>query len=777
MRRPSRCAALLLALAGVGACGEREVQAPKPAGTRAVARPSETGPGFVGSAVCAGCHAREAELWSGSHHDRAMEVADEATVLGDFADGVFSHFGRTSRFARKGDRFTVTTDGPDGQPAEYEIAYTFGFEPLQQYLVAMPGGRFQALGIAWQGADAGGEGRWFHLYPDEPVPHDDVLHWTRPAQNWNAMCADCHSTGVRRGYSLGEDRYETTWAEIDVACEACHGPGSAHVAWAEGGAGDVAGRGLAVDLAGDGATWDFAPGQPIAVRSRPRASDAELDACARCHSRRAILRGEYRWGRPLLDTHRPALLDEGLYYADGQIRDEVYVWGSFVQSRMHAAGVTCSDCHDPHALAIPDPPDAVCGRCHAPRAFATPAHHHHPAGSPGASCVECHMPARTYMVVDPRRDHGFRVPRPDLSLEIATPNACTGCHADRDAAWAAAAAERWWGPARAAEPHFGQAIHAGRRRLAGAAAALAELVADGDQPAIARATALRLLRDNPAPGVPELLRGALRDPDPLVRMAAVETTAALAPSERLAVAGPALRDPVLGVRVEAARALAGLPPELVGSRARAELSAALAEYRAVQRDQADRPEAHLSLGSLHARLGELEEARAEYEIALRLAPWFVPTYVNLADLHRLAGRDDEAERVLRRGLAAAPDAAPLHHSLGLALVRRQRTAEALSALERAAELAPEQPRYAYVHGVALHSIGNVDRALAVLEAALERSPADRELLTALATISRDAGRSEDARRFAARLVEVSPEDPGPRRLLAELESDAPEARP
>ena len=312
---------------------------------------------YIGRAACASCHPAQAALWEGSHHDLAMQEANEETVLGDFNGTQFSHAGVTSRFFRRDGKFMVRTDGPDGRLTDYEIAYTFGVEPLQQYLIEFPGGRYQALSICWDArpASQGGQ-RWFHLYPDEDISHDDELHWTGPNQNWNYMCAECHSTKLEKNYQLEGDRFRTSWSEIDVSCEACHGPGWQHAAWAKEQGGQAAGRGGSMGLAvklgeEDAVQWVFDSQTGTAHRQAPPQSRAEIEACARCHSRRAALSTEYAHGKPLMDTHRPALLEETLYFADGQIRDEVYVYGSFVQSKMHSQGVTCSDCHDPHKQA------------------------------------------------------------------------------------------------------------------------------------------------------------------------------------------------------------------------------------------------------------------------------------------------------------------------------------------------------------------------------------------------------------------------------------------
>ncbi|MDX1390476.1 MAG: tetratricopeptide repeat protein, partial [Acidobacteriota bacterium] len=381
----------------------------------------------------------------------------------------------------------------------------------------------------------------------------------------------------------------------------------------------------------------------------------------RCHARRST-QWEYRHGEPLTQTHRVALLEEGLYFADGQIRDEVYVYGSFLQSRMYRHGVTCSDCHDPHDLEVYGSPDTACGRCHLQSKFDTPDHHHHPQGSRGASCVECHMPARDYMVVDPRRDHSFRNPRPDLTVKLGVPNACTGCHADRSPEWAADHAARWYGPP--AETHYGETLHAAWNRSPGHERALIELASDPEIPAIVRASAVSLFRDFRVPGVLDGIRTALSDADPLVRHAAIVKLEDADPVLVRDLVLPLLGDPVRAVRLEAGNALAGVPSDLLSAEQRAVRDAAISAYRASRLYNAERPESHMQLGVLAVRRGRIEEAESAYKTALTRQPGFVPAFVNLADLYRMQGRDDEGEQVLRDGLRIAPDDADLHHSLG-----------------------------------------------------------------------------------------------------------------
>ena len=416
-------------------------------------------PAFIGSQACASCHALQYSAWQGSHHQQAMQKADEKTVLGNFNGATFGYAGTVSTFARRDGKYVVSTDGPDGKLHDYSVPYTFGVAPLQQYLVPFSDGRFQALPIAWD--DAGH--RWFHLHPKERITHGDELHWTGPSMNWNYMCADCHSTSLRKNFDDRTGRFDTRWSEISVGCEACHGPGSAHLAWTRAShesryAADAT-KGLAAHLdERRNVSWVRAPGKVTAARSKPRITDREIEVCAQCHARRGQIAGGYSAGDAFLDFYRPAVLTSPLYHADGQQRDEVYEWGSFLQSRMYAAGVTCSDCHEPHGGKLRAQGNGVCTRCHAAEAFDAPAHHHHKSGSAGAACANCHIPTTTYMVVDPRRDHSIRLPRPDESMALGTPNACNKCHAQRDAAWAAAQMKSWYGHESRGFQHFAAAF-------------------------------------------------------------------------------------------------------------------------------------------------------------------------------------------------------------------------------------------------------------------------------------------------------------------------------
>ncbi len=498
----------------------------------------------------------------------------------------------------------------------------------------------------------------------------------------------------------------------------------------------------------------------------------EVETCGLCHARRAEFSEDWVPGQWLSDTHVVSELGRGLYYADGQMQDEVYNYGSFKQSKMFAAGVTCSDCHNPHSAKLRTAGDGVCLRCHSSDKYATAAHHHHDAVKTPVGCVSCHMPTRTYMVIDPRHDHSLRVPRPDLSVKLGTPNACNDCHTDKSAEWAASAIESWFGPNREGFQNYAGAFHAAWTDQPNAATLLAVAAADGDDPAFARASALTDLAPSLSPANVDSARAGLSDPDPMVRIGALDMLEGVSGAQIWPLASPLLSDPSRGVRIRAASLLAVVPTANQPPADRERFEGAAAEFISAQRFNADRPEARAALGSFFAKRSRPAEAEAEYKAALRLSPQYAPAAANLADLYRAIGREADGESVLRAALLASPRDAGLHHALGLTLVRLKRADQALDELRNAAELDPGQARYAYVYGVALHSTGHIGEAMTELKENLTRHPGDRDTLLALISFSRGSGDISSALEYAERLALIASDAPGLTGLIQDLRRQA-----
>jgi Flp pilus assembly protein TadD len=733
-------------------------------------------PAFVGSETCAGCHQSEANLWRSSQHEHAMAHATDKSVLGDFNDASFDNYDVRSRFFRKDGKFLVETDGPDGKLAIFEVKYTFGVDPLQQYLIEFPDGRVQALSIAWDSRpkDRGGQ-RWIHLYPNEQIKHDDILHWTKLNQNWNFMCAECHSTGIRKNYDAVNDRYATTWAEISVGCEACHGQGSNHVGWARAqqswwpfGKMKDPTKGLIVQFdERAGVTWTQNDRTGMPQRNgMPLGPRKEVETCGLCHARRDPFSDNWIPGQPLSNTHLPTPIIRTSSYPDGQMRDieEIYNYLPFRQSRMFAAGVTCSDCHDPHSAALRAPGDGVCGQCHMASKYESVSHRHHESVSGSIPCASCHMPERKYMIVDRRHDHSFRIPRPDQSAKLGTPNACNDCHTDKSAQWAASAVETWYGPQRKGFQTYAEAFHSAWTRQPDAEKLLGQVASDRNVPAVARASALTALSAYLSPANVNLAQKGLVDSDPMVRGGALSMLEGVPANQLWPLVSPLLSDPIAGVRIRAVSLLAGVPTASQPGTDRESFDRAAAEFLAAQRLNADRPEARTTLANFLAQRGQSAEAETEYKAALKLSPQFTPAAINLADLYRALERGSDGLKVLRETVAAVPQDAGLHYAFGLALIRQKQNDEALAELRRATELAPDQSQYAYVYAVGQHSAGHVEDAITTLKENLNKHPVDRQTLQALITFNRDAGNIASALDYAQRLARSAPED----RRIADL---------
>jgi predicted CXXCH cytochrome family protein len=760
--------ALLVALLLAACSRERPTAAPLSSKPPTVAQPV-----YVGAAVCVDCHSTESKAWSASHHRVAMQPATDATVLGDFKDARFAWEGVSTTFLRRDGTFAVRTDGPEGKLSEFKVRSTFGIEPLQQYVVEFPRGRLQCLGIAWDTRPlAEGGQRWFHLYPGElRMDFRNMLHWTNPQQNWNHMCGACHTTNFQKNYRAADDSFGTSFSEGNVACEACHGPASSHVSWARGGKSNAdALKGLTFALHGASlASWGK-PGTTGTLTREGPVSRVEVQTCGGCHSRRGQIWPTVQPGAPIGDGYRVALLEEGLYEPDGQIRDEVFEYGSFLQSKMFQKGITCSDCHEPHAAKkLRADGNALCTKCHLATRFDAREHHHHKVDSAGSQCVSCHMAMRTYMVLDGRRDHSFRIPRPDLALKLGTPDACTGCHRDKSVRWSAERALALWGSSLAARPQWGEAIAAGRRWLPGAGDKLLATVEDASFPGIVRATALGLLEGYPDPAVAPLLERSAQDPDPLLRRAAAHALAGLEPQARIRPVAPLLADPIRDVRLEATTTLASVPERLLDASTRTALQLAVREQRASLAADADRSDAQYNLGVLELALAHPVLAEAAFRLSIQQDPTFAPAYLNLAEVLRGTGREAEAETTLRDALRRDAGDAPVYHALGLSMVRQGRKSDALPLLEKAARLGAANPRFAYVYAIALQDSGDHRGALKVLERTQAQFPGNLEVLMLLVQLHRDAGDVDGARRWARKLAAAAPNLPAVQQFVQSIE--------
>jgi predicted CXXCH cytochrome family protein len=607
---------------------------------------------FAGSASCASCHPREYEHWQMSHHARAQERRIDA--------------GREAAFtsdpgAREGGGFLVSAQGPDGTRRRYPVVAAIGVAPLVQFLVPFDRGRLQPTAASWDPT----RGEWFDLHAPERRRPDEWGHWTGRGMTWNWACAYCHVTGFQKGYDADADSYASRWTEDGVGCESCHGARAAHATH---------------------------PASRATVAQPFASSRAIVETCAPCHSRRGQIAEGFephldgaRVGQTFLDSFDPVLPGDPAYHADGQILEEDYEWGSFLQSRMYANGVGCTDCHDPHTARTKAEGNALCLRCHRPE-MQSPAHVRHTPASPGALCVSCHMPQTTYMLRHARRDHSFTVPQPSLTVRYGIPNACNHCHPDRDAVWAAETVRRWY-PSRP-RPAAARAALMFEAR-AGRTSAIPDLIAqlESGDAAVWRASAADALgRWTSEPAARAALSRACVDTEPLVRAHAARSLAPpYAPSERARLER-LQSDPVRVVRLAAAGALVSAELQSGG---RPLAGPAMAELEAAMILNSDTPSGRLALAQYRAGRGDAAAAEREYRVGLGFDPYAVPLRLGLAARLSDTGRYDETRTTLDDGLRLAPRDPTLWLARGIADLQAGRRSEALRALRQSAQLSPE----------------------------------------------------------------------------------------
>ena len=671
------------------------------------AAPVPKTPTHVTAKVCGECHQDAAAAWRKSHHAWALKTANPQSVLGDFDGKDFHHGSSVMRFFMRDGKYFVETDDVDGKRTEHEIKYTVGVAPLQQYLIELKGGRLQALDVAWDTTNK----NWFHIFPEQQEEPGDGLHWSGPYKNWNSRCAECHQTNFVKDYSPRKKTYRSTWSDHNVACEACHGLGAAHVGWARD------------PNSFDRTNWQGVNDKGLTHSFSPDDAQKETQLCARCHSRRLAFGAKSpppsaKFG----DHYQLALLRHGLYHADGQINEEVYVYGSYLQSKMYQRGVRCTNCHDAHSGELRADGNAVCTQCHSPsgnedfptltkKNYDDSAHHHHKSGSEGAHCVSCHMPEKTYMQVDPRRDHSFRVPRPDLTGKIGAPNACTQCHSDKTAKWADEAIRKWFPNGRSGAPHFGEALHAGRKGLTERSAdELIKLAADKSQPGIVRATALDVLRQSPSRKILQRVLPLLQDDDNLVRAAAVRLFETVPLELKENFLAPMLKDPVRAVRIEAGRQFAGQRVRRLSKADQLYARRAIDDYQQSIVANADFPETQMQIAGLAMTLKKFSLAERALRNALEMDPQLADAWISLARIQLALGKPQLARVTLEKAKEKLPGNGVIYGQLGAIFSELRQPRDAIAALKKSIKISGNSPELLELLALNLFADNKLDAA-------------------------------------------------------------------
>jgi predicted CXXCH cytochrome family protein len=732
--------------------------------TTVLAQEKTDHPEYVTSKTCVDCHQEQKTLWDMSDHSWAWLPATQENVLGNFDNAVFEHHGVTTRFFIEMDKFWIETENETGDLQKYEIKHIVGVKPLQQYLIEQDGGRLQVLDIAWDTV----ANKWFMVFPqqNDNIP-GNALHWTGVYKNWNGRCAECHATDFKKNYDMPTRSFSSTWSEPGVTCEACHGPGQAHIQWAE--QPDIFELKAYLGITENGLRK--VQGESPAER--------EIQLCSGCHSRRATFTGDSPLpGSAFSDGYDLALLRPDLYHFDGQIKDEVYVLGSFMQSKMYAAGVTCSDCHNPHSGQVKTTENGLCTQCHnndgnarfsslQKKDYDSPSHHNHPVNSTGAQCVSCHMPETTYMQVDARRDHRFGIPNPHDSAAIGTPNACMGCHADNDNNWAIKTLKEWFPNSDRSTTGFAVIFNRVTQfpSLETDVVDLMSIAENTDLPAIIRATALEKLLPYSTALTWQNIVPYLTHGNPYIRTAATRLFQQSPPAIAVENLMPRLSDKTRTVRIAAARSLITVSPAVFTPAQRQLFSTAFIDYQKFLLAGADHPSTQMGLAGLALSFRNIPAAMAAINEALAIDPQMSDAWIMKANIENAQRRPDLVEQTMKDAKAALPNSSVIHQYFGNYLASQRQYDLAITSLEKAVALSDSDPAVLTDYAAVLGQSGKYSETLIVLDTLLDKQPDNVTALFLKANAHLEMGQKGLSRKTVQRLLAINPDFPLPEALL------------
>lgn len=698
---------------------------------------------FGGSASCAECHPQACEDWARSHHAKAQRGMRSGLDREAFEPAqVILHGSQLSFAVMEAERFSLVTMGSDGRRQAFEPIGAIGVDPLWQYLIPVPGGRLQVTELAFDPARK----EWFDVYGHEDRKAGEWGHWTGRGMNWNSMCAPCHTTGFRKNYEPEQDAYRSTYMELGVGCEQCHGPMSAHNAWQR----------IHKDQKGD-------------PTIRPMDRQKYFSVCGSCHARRVDLTGSFAVGDEFSDHYELMVPDPtDLYYPDGQVHDEDFEFAAFNLSYMQQWGVRCTDCHQWHTGKPARRDNRLCLRCHE-HGITTKIpidevqHSFHPRDKGGFLCVDCHMPVTFYMQRHPRRDHGMTIPDPELTRDYGVPNACTRCHEDQGLQWSIDYVRQWYGPRMNRPTGVRSRLLARLKKNEGSAVAEVVRLLKGEENPSWRAAYARFLapfalqaRDGEARrGTLEALGGLLEDAAPLPQAVAIESLEPFAGviAEPLAAK---LQSPSRLVRIKAAWAL----------RARLDLQSPagtdLMGLLAVSRDQ---PTGALHQATLWMDRGQAQDALPWYEKAIAWDSAAAPARHGLAVALQSLGRSEDAIVQLRKAAEVDPAQSAYPYGLGLLYAELGRISEARDAIQAAIEKDPHQSRYWYNLGLAEAQLDRPQVAIEAIQRAELMEPDVADYAFARATIHQRLGQRLEAEEALRRALSIDPNHPGARAAI------------
>lgn len=646
---------------------------------------------YANEQTCTSCHKEEVQEWQKSHHAKAMQIASKQSVLANLNTS-FSADGMDYKFFTTDTSYWVTISESGQATNTYEITHTFGYTPLQQYLLAFPNGKLQVLRASWDTE----KNTWFHQYAGENIASSSAVHYSNQSQNWNSMCSSCHSTNVHKNYYPAVDSFNTTHDMLTVGCQSCHGGMNAHQLYHNGQLSE----------------------KPQPSKVYQQSALAQTNNCGTCHARRTMLSDNSLTDSNFINSYIPQTLNANFYQVDGQIMEEDFVYGSFISSKMHQNHVSCNNCHNVHSNALKMEGNQLCLQCHE-SSFNTKAHTHHAMESAGGQCINCHMDGKTYMGNDYRRDHSFRVPRPHQSVEYGTSNSCISCHKNESNTWAAKNVEQWFG--KPDTSHYSYHLIKTSLLSQQSLTYATLLLSDTATPSIIQATAVDYAGNLNSRESMQFLEKATRHTEPMVRLQAYSELINYPENIRIAYAPSALKSEHKAIRLMGFRLANGLQNQM-SLKAKQYYTKVDSEYKAYLTGIADFANGQILWGEYYAANNDYELAKKHYALALKIDSLQPTAYTNLIIINSTQQRTKEVKKWIDLGLRKMPNYGEFYYFEGLYYSEIGNTTQQLQSLRKAYELVPENTKYIYNYLISEYQHGDKLKAQKIIKEVIYKYP-------------------------------------------------------
>ncbi len=636
---------------------------------------------FSGSASCIQCHEKFYELWSTSHHGKAMQPVNRSFFETEevLSSESFLIEGKNYRI-HINDSLMTMIETEAGNTKEYAVTLALGGKNVFYFLTPMEKGKLQTIPLAYDVRTK----KWYNN-PESAVRHfpegtaDEALPWRDRMYTFNTSCYSCHVSQLATNFDLASDSYHTTWKEPGINCETCHGPSAEHVRVCM-----EAGEGNVPDDLKIISTSVFTPEQHNA-------------SCAPCHAKMQPITASFMPGNRYFDNYTLTTLENADFYPDGRDLGENYTYTTWMMNEcMQNSDLHCVTCHTSSGRdRFADNPNQACISCHRTNVENVAEHSMHPAGSEGAVCINCHMPKTEFgrMV---RSDHSFRPPMPEATIQFGSPNACNICHTDKSPEWANQQVKKRTGNNYQDETlYWAQLIKEARNQEWKRLDEMLDIIGNKEVNEVVVTSFLRLLANCPDNKKWDPVIGALNHKSPLVRAAAASTltgnTSAKAKQALVVAAG----DDYRLVRISAAQSLAGFVDSQFSAAESQTVAEATDEYMNSLVTRPDDWSSHYNEGIFHQNRGDVNEALESYETAARLYPESLMPLINSSVLYSYTGNPLKAEENLKKAVAIDPAGEAANLNLGLLLAEQGRMQEAESALKAALNANPQQAVAAY----------------------------------------------------------------------------------